>query len=244
MAKHDTTPHQKTGPGASGDISTRLIDAALALAAESGWRSLTMAAIAEKAGVALNEALQVHGSRNDVLRAMGHHVDAAMLDEALSFTDHDGPRDRLFDMLMRRFDALSRWRTGLAAIIRDLPADPVTFMVSMQGVYHSMGLALEAASLRADGFGGLATRKGLAAVYLSTMRVWVDDDTEDMSRTMATLDKNLDRAASVVSTLCRVVPCKTRSKKTPPPPAPDADAAWVPDEGRADSSPSTGTAPA
>jgi len=246
MAKHDKTPHhQKAAPGASGDVSIRLIDAALALAAESGWRGLTMAAVAERAGVALNEALQVHGSRNDVLRAMGHHVDAAMLDEALSFTDHDGPRDRLFDMLMRRYEALSRWRKGLAAIIRDLPADPVTFMVSMQGVYHSMGLALEAASLRADGFGGLATRKGLAAVYLSTMRVWVDDDTEDMSRTMAALDKNLDRAESVVSTLCRVVPCKMRGKKTSPPPASDADAAWVPDEGGgADSSPSAGAAPA
>jgi len=189
-------------------VSQRLIDAALGLAAEDGWRRLTMATIAERAGVPLNEALRVHGSRNAVLRAMGEHVDAAMLEEALGFTEQDGPRDRLFDMIMRRFDALARWRAGLAAIIRDLPADPGTFMVSMQGVYHSMGLALEAAGLSADGFGGLASRKGLAAVYLSTMRVWVKDDTPDQARTMAALDKGLDRAESVVGTICRVVPCR------------------------------------
>lgn len=227
MAENDSIPL-----GAE-TASTRLIDAALELAAESGWRRLTMAAIAERAGMPLNQALRVHGSRNDVLRAMGRHVDAAMLDEALSFTAQDGPRDRLFDMLMRRFDALSPWRKGLAAIIRDLPADPVTFVVSMQGVYHSMGLALEAASLPADGFNGLATRKGLAAVYLSTMRVWTEDDTEDLSRTMSALDKNLDRAESVVSTVCRVMPCgPTKGSRKAPSPAPDADAAWMPDDSR------------
>ncbi len=189
-------------------VSERLIDAALGLAAENGWRRLTMAAIAERADVPLNEALRVHGSRNAVLRAMGERVDAAMLEESLGFTEQDGPRDRLFDMVMRRFDALARWRAGLAAIIRDLPADPGTFVVSMQGVYHSMGLALEAAGLSADGFGGLASRKGLAAVYLSTMRVWVKDDTPDQARTMAALDKGLDRAESVAGTLRRVVPCR------------------------------------
>ncbi|WP_170294739.1 TetR/AcrR family transcriptional regulator [Roseospira navarrensis] len=242
MAENDTT--------STGDVSRRLIDAALGLAAEDGWRRLTMAAIAERAGVPLNAALRVHGSRNEVLRAMGHHVDAAMLDEALTFTDQDGPRDRLFDMLMRRFDALSPWRAGLAAIIKDLPADPGTFVVSMQGVYHSMGLALEAASLPADGFGGLATRKGLAAVYLSTMRVWTEDDTEDLSRTMAALDKNLDRAESVVGTLCRVIPCRGKGRgkgkgKAAPTPSPDADPAWTPEDAPGpDDRPSSGHAPA
>ncbi|KAA5604681.1 TetR family transcriptional regulator [Roseospira marina] len=218
MAKQNTTSHgsdRASGSGAADDVSLRLVDAGLGLAAESGWRRLTMAAIAERAGVPLHEALRVHGSRNEVLRAMGHAVDAAMLEEALTFTDQDGPRDRLFDMLMRRYDALSRWRPGLAAIIRDLPTDPVTFLVSMQGVYHSMGLALEAASLPADGFGGLATRKGLAAVYLATMRVWVDDDSEDLAPTMAALDKNLDRAQSVMKTLCKAMPCRPgRRRKT------------------------------
>jgi len=190
----------------SAPVSDRLVDAALALAGESGWRRLTMSAIADRAGVSLNEALQVHGSRNDVLRAMGYQVDAAMLEEALGFTEVDSPRDRLFDMLMRRYEALTPFRPGLAAIIRELPADPGTFVVSMQGVFHSMGLALEAAGLPADGFGGLATRKGLAAVYLTTMRTWVKDDTEDMATTMAALDKALDRAESLVNTLWRVTP--------------------------------------
>jgi len=66
-----------------------------------------------------------------------------------------------------------------------------------------MGLALEAAGLSADGLSGLAARKGLAAVYLSTMRTWVKDDSDDMATTMAALDKALDRAENVVNTVCR-----------------------------------------
>jgi len=218
MAEHDTP---ETG-SPKGPLSDRLIDAALALAGDQGWRRLTMAAIAERAGIALNEALQIHGSRNDVLRAMGHRVDAAMLDEALGFTDADSSRDRLFDMLMRRYDALTPHRPGLAAIIRELPIDPITFVVSMQGVYHSMGLALEAAGLCADGLTGLATRKGLAAVYLSTMLTWVKDDTADNATTMAALDKALDRAESVVNSLRQITPsrglcgCGSRHRREAP----------------------------
>lgn len=202
MAEHDNLESETP----TGSVTDRLIDAALALAGEKGWRRLTMATIAERAGVPLHEALRVLGSRNEVLRAMGRRVDAAMLDEALGFTETDTPRDRLFDMLMRRYDALTPLRPGVAAIIRELPTDPVTFVVSMQGVYQSMGLALEAAGLSADGLGGLAARKGLAAVYLSTMRTWAKDDSADMATTMAALDKGLDRAESVVNTLCRGTP--------------------------------------
>ncbi|MBB4287190.1 TetR/AcrR family transcriptional regulator [Roseospira goensis] len=256
MAEHDTS-HPESAGSAPAPVSDRLIDAALGLAGERGWRGLTMAAIADRAGIPLNEALKVHGSRNAVLRAMGEHVDAAMLDEALSFTEEDGARDRLFDMLMRRYDALARWKPGLAAIIKDLPFDPGTFVVSMQGVQHSMGLALEAASLSGDGLGGLATRQGLAAVYLATMRVWINDDTADLSQTMAALDKNLDRADSVASTVCRVVPCRERRRRDDGgrvEPAPDADPAWTAgDDGPAPGSaeggdgkagPGPGTAPA
>ena len=43
---------------------------------------------------------------------------------------------------------------------------------------------------------GLA-RRVLAAIYVRTFQVWLDDDTPDMARTLAELDLRLQQAESV-----------------------------------------------
>jgi hypothetical protein len=41
----------------------------------------------------------------------------------------------------------------------------------------------------------------LTALYLYTVRTWIEDDSEDMAKTMAALDKNLERAEGVINSL-------------------------------------------
>ena len=45
---------------------------------------------------------------------------------------------------------------------------------------------------------GLLRVKLLAGIHLSVMRVWLQDDSEDLGRTMARLDKALKRWAPVL----------------------------------------------
>jgi hypothetical protein len=70
-------------------------------------------------------------------------------------------------------------------------------------LFKTVALMLEIAGISASGpFGRLKT-KGLAAVYLSVLRVWLQDDSPDMAKTMAVLDRSLRRAESLASFLCR-----------------------------------------
>jgi hypothetical protein len=64
---------------------------------------------------------------------------------------------------------------------------------------NSMAWSLEAAGVSASGLPGIVRTKGLAAIYLSAIRVWLRDDTQDQSETMAYIDKNLKRAESAMS---------------------------------------------
>jgi hypothetical protein len=57
---------------------------------------------------------------------------------------------------------------------------------------------LAAAGLDASGPMGRLRRKGLAVIYLNTLRIWLRDDSEDASETMATLDKELLRVERLV----------------------------------------------
>ena len=100
---------------------------------------------------------------------------------------------------MRRFDALKPYREGLAAVARDGGGGVVDAICGAQRMLRSLAWMLEAAGLGSGGFAGAARAKGLGIVYGATFATWLRDETEDMSKTMAALDKNLARAERFVS---------------------------------------------
>ena len=59
---------------------------------------------------------------------------------------------------------------------------------------------LEAAGLQTTGLKGAVRVAGLSGLYIKTLWVWRDDDSPDMAKTMAALDKNLTRAERMAST--------------------------------------------
>ena len=74
-----------------------------------------------------------------------------------------------------------------------------------------MALMLEAAGLAAGGARGVLRIKGLALVYLASLRVWLKDESADKARTMAALDKQLRRAESLMQRL----PAGLAGRQTP-----------------------------
>ncbi len=188
------------------DKPERVISAALDLAAGEGWRSVAMAAIAAKAGLTL---AQVHGafpSKAAIVEGFLGRIDAQVLAGGEGDGDGDedagdSARDRLFDVLMRRFDALNPHTAAVAAIIRDSVADPPALMAGAPRFLHSMAWMVEAAGLSSAGLSGAVRTEGLALVYLNALRVWLADDTEDMAKTMAALDWGL-RQAEMLMHLC------------------------------------------
>ena len=115
--------------------------------------------------------------------------------------DFNTPRDRVFDVLMRRVDALQPHRAGILRLVEDLKRDPLLALPLLAGMPRSMAWMLEAAGLGAGGLAGLLRAQGLAAVWLATIRAWREDATADLGPTMAALDRALDRAEQVARSL-------------------------------------------
>ena len=180
-----------------------LAAAALEIAATDGWRAVTVAAAAEKAGVERSAARRAVRCRAGLLAAIAGRVDAAMLDSLdEDATDPDIPvRDRLFEALMARLDALSADRAAYLSILDGLPRDPASALAGLPSVGRSMARTLEAVGERtAPPFGPLKV-KGLALVWLATLRVWRGDESTDMAATMKALDGYLARAEEAANTL-------------------------------------------
>lgn len=175
-----------------------LATAAMDLAAARGWRRVTLTAVAEQAGVPLGTLYRHARCRSDLLAAVARVADGAVLADAGGGAADESPRDRLFDVMMRRFDALQPFRPGLAAVMRDLPWEPLTVLAFAPAFGRSMAWMLRAAGLDPDARGGPLLVAGLGVVDARVMRVFAGDDTPDLSRTMAALDSELRRAESTL----------------------------------------------
>src|SRR5262249_13447382 len=132
----------------------RILDATLALAEREGWRKASLGAIAGEAGMRLHELYGEFRSRAAILGALMVRTDAPVLAGRPGAEADESARDRLFDVLMRRFDALKPHRAALKAIARDLGSDPPTALCSAPAFLRSMTWMLEAAGLSTTGMRG------------------------------------------------------------------------------------------
>jgi len=70
---------------------------------------------------------------------------------------------------------------------------------------------MTAAGIDAAGPRGMIRAQGLAALFASVLRTWVDDEDEGSARTLAALDRALDRGQrmnGMLDGLCRFVPSR------------------------------------
>lgn len=198
------SPKGKTGAARHGvSNDERIIAAALLLAADEGWRNVTLLAIAARAKLSLAEVHGAYSSKSAILDGFFHDIDHKTL-AAGPLDASDSMRDRLFEVLMRRFDALAPHKDALRAILRDGLTDSLPALCAGPCIMRSMAWMLEAAGQSAAGLKGVFKVGGLTMVYINAFRAWLNDDASDMAKTMAALDKGLARAESLVG-ICRRV---------------------------------------
>jgi AcrR family transcriptional regulator len=184
----------RSGSGASRAVASdrdRIVDAALALIASGGWRSVSLAAVADEAGLPILQVYRIFPSRTAILCGLFRRVDEAVLASPVEVAADERPRDRVFDLLMRRFDALQPHRAALAVLRRDLPLDPLSALAAGTALLCSMRLMLEAAGVSCHGIGGMISVKLIAAAYLFAAQTWARDESPDLAPTMAALDRRL-----------------------------------------------------
>ena len=181
----------------------KVIDAALGLAADRPWRRVSLADIAGEAGIRLDQLHALFRSKAAILDAFTARIDA----EVIRGTDEEAAaepvRDRLFDVLARRFEALRPHRAALASILRENLTAPDSGYCGGRRLLRSMTWSLETAGVGGSGPFGAVRVRGLAALFMSSLLVFLRDDSPDLERTMAHLDRNLSRADRLMARLAR-----------------------------------------
>jgi ubiquinone biosynthesis protein COQ9 len=178
-------------------LKGRVLAAALDCAARRSWADVTLLDVAEAAKLPLAELRGEFGSKTDILAGLLRAVDDEVLRRAPKRAEGQAARDVLFDIVMSRFDVLGPYRSALKSIHASGPAD----LALARPLLSSMHWMLEAAGIGTDGAAGSVRVAGLATVYASVFRVWLDDDDPGHARTMAVLDRRLRRGERSLRTV-------------------------------------------
>ncbi|MDF1847113.1 MAG: helix-turn-helix domain containing protein [Parvibaculaceae bacterium] len=175
----------------------KIIDAALQLSSEEGWGRFSLADVAQRAKMPLADLHGIFSGKRAILAAFSRRVDVRVL-RAVDPEDQEGerPKDRLFDVLMLRFDELGAYKDGVRAISRDLARDPFGLLAGARPALRSMHWMLEAASIDSGGMFGAVRARALGVVWLAAFRVWLDDE-PGLGKTMSELDKRLQQSVAL-----------------------------------------------
>jgi len=229
MARKAARPARSTRKAASSPPSSgatraaptsdrdKIIAALFALLAEKPIERIGLAEIAERAGVSLTELRGAFGSPLAIVAAHAKDTDRAVLAADLSDMAEEPPRERLFDVMMRRLELLAPDREAIRSLLRSAGRNPPLALALNALTVRSQKWMLAAADIAASGPRGALRAQGLALLYGSVLRTWVHDDDPGLARTMAALDRALGRGqrlAGILDDLCFIPSrlCRLRSR--------------------------------
>jgi AcrR family transcriptional regulator len=188
----------------STDARGKIIDALMELAGERRFEDISVRDICQTAGVSLADFRDAFPSKGAVLAGFSRRIDRVVLDQDSGELADEEARERLFDVLMRRIEAMAPYREGVREAIEWLRRDASAALAMNQVTLTSMRFMLHAAGIEAEGPGALIKLQGLSFAWARVLRVWLDDEEPELSKTMAELDRVLTRGERAVAGVDRI----------------------------------------
>ena len=193
----------------------KAIDALMALLAEHRFEEIGLAEVAGRAGLKLSELRGEFGSTLAIVAAHMKDIDRAVLAGDGADMAEEPARERLFDVLMRRLEALAPYKEAVHSLMRSARRNPGLALALNAMAVRSQQWMLEAAGIGAHGPRGALRAQGAALMFARVLGVWFDDDEAGLDRTMAALGRGLasaERWDGFVGDLC-AIPCAIRGRR-------------------------------
>jgi AcrR family transcriptional regulator len=194
----------------------KAIDALMALLAEHSFADIGLAEVAGRAGLKLSQLRTEFGSTLAIVGAHIKDIDRAVLAVGTADMAEEPARERLFDVLMRRLEALAPYKEAVRSLLRSARRNPGLALALNAMSVRAQKWMLEAAGIGASGPKGALRAQGAALMFARVLSVWFDDDEPGLDRTMAALGRGLasaERWAGFLDDLCALPKCVLRGPR-------------------------------
>ena len=221
MARKSKRPARKTAapprPNPTESPRERIVAAFMGLLAENPFEQIGLADVAARAEISLSALREEFGSLLAILGAHVKEIDRIVLDGVDPDLAEEPARERLFDVLMRRLEALTPYRAAIRSLTRSAMRNP-GLAFALNGIaVGAQRWMLTAANINTAGTKGVLRAQGLAVLFACVLRVFAEDDDPSLSRTMAELDRELERGqrwSGFLDDVCEIpTACVRRSRR-------------------------------
>lgn len=191
-------PTSSARPASAGDRRQEVVKALMRLAAEQPWADIELGDIAAEAGVTLSELRDLFPSKGAILDGLSRMVDKEVIEGTTGDLAGEPARERIFDVLMRRLDAMAPYKRALRRISWALRSDPLSLVALNRSALNSMRYMLAAADVPTEGPLGTLKVQGTVLAFANIMETWFEDEDPAQAKTMARLDRELTRGERVL----------------------------------------------
>ena len=160
-----------------------------------GWEEFSLEKLSTKEKIPINDLKVFFKCKNSIVDKFSRMIDKK-IESKLRIDDFkdSSKKDILFELIMMRFDEMEGFKGSLVKILDVSKNKPLLISIITKNVMNTMDFFLELSNSYNNYALDILKKNFLFFIYSITFKTWLSDDTEDLSKTMAELDKLLSTA--------------------------------------------------
>ena len=176
----------------SSDKKFNLVKSSLNIIEKSGWTSFSLQKLSDTEKIPINEIKIFFKSEITILDEFSKMIDIKV-EKSFDYEEltNTSVKDNLFELIMLRLEFMQPYRNALKSIKSSFKSDPLVAKSVAKNVMNSLDFYLELTNAFNDSFLDIFKKKSIFLIYSYIFMIWLEDDSDELSKTMSELDKLL-----------------------------------------------------
>ena len=176
----------------SSDKKFNLVKSSFNIIEKSGWKSFSLLKLAYAEKIPINEIKIFFKSEITILDEFSKMIDIKV-EKSFDYEEltNTSVKDNLFELIMLRLEYMQPYRNALKSIKSSFKSDPLVAKSVAKNVMNSLDFYLELTNAYNDSFLDIFKKKSIFLIYSYIFMIWLEDDSDELSKTMSELDKLL-----------------------------------------------------
>lgn len=174
------------------DKKFNLINKAFKIIEKIGWESFSFHKLAEEEKISVLDVNKVLKTKTILLREFSLMIDSGVEKNFdLKDLENSSTKDNLFELIMLRLELMTPYKKALYNIIDAFKNDLSAYKTVSCTIHSSLDFYLELTNSYDGSFLDGLKKNTLLIIYARTFMTWMNDNSDEMTKTMSELDKML-----------------------------------------------------
>lgn len=163
--------------------------------AKDGWIKFSLLQFSKTQKISIKDLKIFFRNKDHILERFSKMIDFKVESNIdIEEMKSTSKKDNLFELIMLRLEVMQTYKVALRNILSSAKEQPIILKKLSKNIINSLDFYLELSLYYDDTPVDFLKKNAIFIVYSLTFRVWLNDESDDLSKTMAELDKFLSMA--------------------------------------------------